>query len=231
MWGQQGQKITWNANNTPDSQKQAGGWYDNPATGYNTQWLGAGQPSNQSSSMTGQSSSNTSNDYTSIAQQQLKLSQEANKPVLESLQKSQSTLSDRYKAVLDSITNREGTAISSAQTAATNEWSARGIPVESGAFTQFLGNRVNPVQTQYQDLKTNTMASEQSDLADIAYKIASLQSEGNQSALQQALSLYQYQNPQKTPTNPADDALKQAQAKYYLAQANNKTNTLNNDWE
>lgn len=37
-WGEQGNKITWTPNIVPDSQKLEGGWYDNPATGYNQRW-------------------------------------------------------------------------------------------------------------------------------------------------------------------------------------------------
>lgn len=50
-WGEQGNKITWNANVVPEAQRQDGGWYDNPDTGYNQRWYsGSGTSENMNAS-------------------------------------------------------------------------------------------------------------------------------------------------------------------------------------
>lgn len=49
-WGEQGNKITWNANIVPESQRQHGGWYDNPDTGFNQRWYTGSVPTSPNGS-------------------------------------------------------------------------------------------------------------------------------------------------------------------------------------
>jgi hypothetical protein len=107
------------------------------------------------------------NDIASLAQQQLKMYQEANKPAVESLQasipeiqnkyaqtgqylqKQVTNLDERYKNLLDSIKGQQTQAVNRTQTTTSQELGRRGISAEGGFFGQTMNQALNPINEAY----------------------------------------------------------------------------------
>lgn len=150
-------------------------------------------------------------DYASIAREQMKLMQEANKPVIESLQaqiptigakfkqtgeylgKQVSNLEDRYKGLLDSITGARERSVQAVQTNVSNELGRRGISAESGMFGQTINRATQPVEQAFAGDVSNLGATRQSALDTLLNQISGLPIEQTQAEqqLQQAIAQLQ----------------------------------------
>lgn len=157
--------------------------------------------------------SSTPQSYSDIAQQQLKLQQDANAPAVSSLQASipeinssfdsqvksqqgrKTALSDRYDALVNKLVGEQSTATS-------REFGRRGVPLSSGLFDQTLLSQTNPIRTEVNAQKEAGLAdidalisqlgvNKTDQLRQVANSIAQLQSGGAKDAITQALSLYQ----------------------------------------
>lgn len=101
-------------------------------------------------------------DYANIAAQQMKLMQQANQPVIQSLQASipetqqkyaaesgrlqaqQAPLEQRYQSLLADVTRQGEANIRDVQTSTSREFGRRGISLQSGIFDQALNQAVTP---------------------------------------------------------------------------------------
>lgn len=149
---------------------------------------GKGGPSNSGISQAGDSSST---DYNQIYRQQQQFQQEAVKPVVQSLEAQKAPLQARYDNLIKQLQGKETQEVGAQQTALSQEYGKRGIPLQSGAFQQDLLGKTQQITQNYAGLQGEAVASEQADLANLATTIAQAQASGNTNALQNALSLYQ----------------------------------------
>jgi len=211
---------------------------EDPTGGRGINWQQS-QPT-QSSALTSQPASQSTPDYTAIAKQQLQLAQEANKPAIASmeasipeiqaatqsskaaLEASKAPLTERYQAIIDQLKGREQKETLAQQTALSQEYGKRGVPLSSGMFTQDLLGKTQNISQYYGGLQKETEASRSADLQDIATKIsqlpieetekiravrnaiAQLQSGASSSAITNALDLYK--------NTISENRLQQAQA-------------------
>lgn len=180
-------------------------------------------------SSTGASNTSGNNNYIDIAKQMMELQKQANQPAIQSLQTQIPTtqqafqqkgqqlqaevdpLKQRYQSLIDSLTKQQGVATQRESTASAREFGARGIPLSSGAYDQYLNQRLLPVEAAYSGqiasagfnredalrqiqnmIAQNPIEQTQAE-QQINQAIAQLQSGGNTQAIQNALSLYQQQ--------------------------------------
>jgi len=195
---------------------------------------------------TSSSSTSSTPDYSALARQSLQLQQEANKPAVESLQASipeiqkstqiakstleasKAPLTERYKSIIDQLKGREVTETTAQQTALSQEYGKRGIPLQSGAFQQDLLRKTQQISQNYGGAIKDVGLSQEQDLIDITNKIAQLdldevektraiqnaiaqiQAGASSSAISNALTLYQQQQTANQATT-TENRLQQAQ--------------------
>jgi hypothetical protein len=195
--------------------KQFGGWYNNPeAGGKNMRWWGdkgwttgsdptvpqpstASQPSSIAQSLNSNQPTATPVDYAQIAQEQQRIQQEAVKPVVASLEAQKAPLQARYDNLIKQLQGKETQEVGAQQTALSQEYGKRGIPLSSGAFSQDLMGKTQAITQNYAGLQGEAVASEQADLANLATTIAQAQASGNTQAAQNAMTLWQQTQAQK----------------------------------
>lgn len=101
---------------------------------------------------------------------------QANQPVVQQLQKTQTDLGSQYKQLLDSIKGNYNTATNAQTLATNNELGRRGISSDSGLYQQEMANAMRPIDSQFQSLAANTGLQQGKDMQDLALQIANLQS-------------------------------------------------------
>lgn len=165
----------------------------------------------QQNSNGGGSSGGGAPDYVSLAREQMKMMQEANKPAIEALQatiptigqrfaqtgqylqKQVGNLESRYKNLLSSITGEKESAIQAQTTSTSQELGRRGISAQSGLFGETVNKAVLPVQRAFAGSISELGSTQQSALDQIMNQIAQLpisQTEQEQ-AVQQAIAQLQ----------------------------------------
>lgn len=176
----------------------------------------AGLPSNatpSSFSSNAGSGGNTSMDPLALAGSLQQMQVQANQPAISTLQGRESSLSDQYKTLLDSVLTA-GTVATNTITGATNaELARRGITGDSFLAGQTLGSALLPVTSQIQTAAANVGMGSAQDISDLAKQIASLQAgnvPGAISAAPQFAGL---------AALPSQIAATQAQGSLYGAQA------------
>lgn len=124
-------------------------------------------------------------------------------------------LKQRYQSLLDQIKGKEQRQVETAQTAASREFGQRGIPASSTAYADYLAGRVNPIQSEFSNLYTQTGLEQESGLRGLQNQIsglvpqevesqrmirnaiASLQSGAGNSALEDAFRQLTFQESQR----------------------------------
>lgn len=151
------------------------------------EYLKLGGPSLDSPS-SGYSSSGggyTPPDYNAIAQSQLKMQEDLNRPSIQAyeaqkpliqqgyqnkatqLEGEKAPLKQRYQTILDELSRREGQEKSSEQSRLAKEYSRRGIPLSSGDYEAASSAALRPINEYYTGQQTNTRLSEEDSLRDI----------------------------------------------------------------
>ena len=128
---------------------------------------GPSQPSTPSYNAPSTSSSSTPFNYADLAREQMRLTQEANAPVVQSFQQQIPTtqkafaqtrseleaqkdpLKTRYQTILDELKRRETVETGTESTRLTREYAARGIDPSSDMFSQGLRDVLRPKQEYY----------------------------------------------------------------------------------
>ena len=160
-------------------------------------------------------------DYASIAREQMKMMQEANAPIVASLQasipeqqakyaqqgqylqKQVGSLDERYKTLLTSITGARDTAVQNVTTNTSQELGRRGISAESGLFGQTVNKATQPVQQAFAGDVSNLGNSQQSALDSLMNLIQGNTQSGIESdrAVQNAIAQLQAGGAQSGITN------------------------------
>jgi hypothetical protein len=243
---------------------QNGGWYNgrqywNGQLGAPGQIINPNQQGNSDSSSSNNNSSNNSSPSVSsfnpvdFAKQMLDFQKQQNQPVIQSLQSQIPTtqalyaqkgsalsgqmdpLKQRYESALNALTAGSQVAVQTAQTSASREFGARGVPLSSSAYDQYLQGQVNPIASSYAGYYGNLRADEadaikqlQDEIAQnpllskqavdaINTQIAQLQAGNSGDAITQALQMYNLQN--TASNNAADIALRNKTADAQIAAA------------
>ncbi len=159
-------------------------------------------------------------DFNAIATNALKLSQQNIQPAVTALQATKQPLQDRYTALLDQIKNNQGIAENRQTVTTNNELGARGILPSSGLAQKTLTDALNPITQDYNATYGQTVAGENSDLANVDAQIAQLVSGAGNTGLNLAGSIYganlsnslgQGQLAETTRANKANEGLTAAQ--------------------
>jgi hypothetical protein len=159
---------------------------------------GKGGPTNSGVSQSTDTGTRTTPvDYTQIAQEQQRIQQEAVKPVVASLEAQKAPLQARYDNLIKQLQGKETQEVGAQQTALSQEYGKRGIPLSSGAFSQDLMGKTQAITQNYAGLQGEAVASEQADLANLATTIAQAQASGNTQAATNAMTLWQQTQAQK----------------------------------
>lgn len=138
------------------------------------------------------------NDIASLAQQQMKMYQEANKPVVQSLEAQIPTigqkyaqtgqylqtqvgnLDERYKGLLDSIKGLQQNDVQAVTTNTSQELGRRGISAEGGLFGKTVNEAVQPVNRGYAGQISSLGATQQSALDSLLNQISGLPTQQTQ---------------------------------------------------
>jgi len=108
--------------------------------------------------------------------------QEAVAPAIETLEKGKDPLKQKYNDIIASIKGEKEVAMQQAGVASAQEFGKRGIPLSSGAYSQYLQGRTLPISTAYESQEAQTgLAAQQMEQA-IDNMIAQLQAETGMSA-------------------------------------------------
>lgn len=83
-------------------------------------------------------------------------------------------LNQRYKTLIDGLTNTKNQQVSTAQTAAAREFGKRGVPLSSGSYDQYLAGSVNPIEQNWGNLITQGNQNQTAALSDLQNLIANL---------------------------------------------------------
>ena len=153
--------------------------------------FGLSTPSTPSptSFQTGQSSF----DPIATARQIQGFQQEANKPVVASLEAQKAPLKDRYDSIINSLKSNQTKEEDRATMAVRNEYASRGI-YGGGILDREMTNTLNPITERYNNLYQQTGAGYNQDILSLATQIAQLNAGQPAQSLQSALSIAQLQN-------------------------------------
>ncbi len=164
------------------------------------------------------SGSGISTNFNDAISQAIKMSQEAAKPAIETLQKQIDPLKSRYDELLKSIKGEQQVAENKQTVVTSNELGKRGILGSSTLAGQEIENALQPVRSSYSSLYANTGLQQEQALNAIAQAIASLQSGAASSGLSLGTNLY------NTQVSQQQQALANEIAKQQLANETAKTN-------
>ena len=128
--------------------------------------------------------------YNDILSQQTQAATQAIQPALGALQAQQQPLTARYDSLIKQLGEQQGLATKNTETQTTRDFGARGISPTSGLFSQTLGERVQPIVSDYTSRISGAGSDRENALASLASQIAGLQSGASQNAIQNALSMY-----------------------------------------
>lgn len=157
----------------------------NPGEESEYQNLRSSQPQQPSQSNSGYPNSNPLD----IAKQALQFQQQANAPVVQQLQGQVDPLKQRYTDLLASIKGQQQTAEGYTTRATTTELGRRGLLPQSEEGQRTLGEALQPITAQYQNISAQTGVQQQQDLLGIAREIANLQAGQAPQALQTGLGI------------------------------------------
>jgi hypothetical protein len=129
-------------------------------------------------------------DYNSILQQSTQQATQAIQPALGALEAQKQPLTARYDNLIKQLGEQQGLATKNTETQTTRDFGARGISPNSGLFSQTLGERVQPIVSDYTARIGGAVSDRENAMAELASRIAGLQSQASQSGIQNALSLY-----------------------------------------
>lgn len=150
------------------------------------------------------------------------------------LQNSKQNLSERYKSILTDLSSRQTADVNSQTRVTSGELGKRGITGSSTLAQQEIQNAVQPINSQYATLSTNTGLAqnealqgidnsianlanqETSSLRDVYNTIGQLQSSAGQGGIQAALQ--QYSQQEQARQAAAQLALQQSQMEQQKAQ-------------
>lgn len=121
----------------------------------------------------------------------------AAQPAIKTLQEGKQPLEDRYKAIIESLKGKETEAVKQAGIGAAQEFGKRGIPLSSGAYTDYLQNKTTPITTAFSGLEAETGLSAEQAQQSIRNAIAQLQAGAGSEAAANALARYQLEQNQK----------------------------------
>lgn len=169
------------------------GWNDLEANNDFVATGGGGKKTTPSYSSGGGSSSSTSStDPMALAQQMIKLQQEANQPAIQSLQgqipetqakyaqtrtqlqSQQPSIEQRYQNLLDQVKGNQQIAENRQTLTTNNELGRRGITGSSGIAQQEITNAVNPITQQYTGMAKDTSLAREDSLKQLQDQIANL---------------------------------------------------------
>lgn len=111
-------------------------------------------------------------------------------PALGALEAQKQPLTARYDSLIKQLGEQQGLATKNTETQTTRDFGARGISPNSGLFSQTLGERVQPIVSDYTSRIAGAGSDRENSLAQLASQIAGLQSNASQQGIQNALSLY-----------------------------------------
>ena len=129
-------------------------------------------------------------DYNSILQQSTQQATQAIQPALGALEAQKQPLTARYDSLIKQLGEQQGLATKNTETQTSRDFGARGISPNSGLFSQTLGERVQPIVSDYTSRISGAGSDRENALAQLASQIAGLQSGAAQNGIQNALSLY-----------------------------------------
>lgn len=129
-------------------------------------------------------------DYNTLLQQSTQQATQAIQPAIQSLEASKQPLTQRYEGLINQLKEQQGQEESRTKTSTSREFGRRGIPLSSGVFDTTLNEYLQPIGREYAGRVQQTGYEQQNALADLASRIAGLQSGAQQSGIQNALSLY-----------------------------------------
>lgn len=167
----------------------------------------------------------------SNAQKLLDFQKKANEPIVAAKQGEKAPLEQRYQDLLTKIGVNKTADVANQTRITNNEFGKRGIVGSSTMAQQGLQDATTPINQQYLGLEKDALNSQNTDLADLATQIASLQAGNPLEATSGALNIYGVDQQAKNLAaqiaasqyqSPEDQALKQAQASYYSAAASGK---------
>ena len=128
--------------------------------------------------------------YDQILQQSQQQQTSAVQPAIQSLESQREPLKQRYDSLIQQLADREKTEVASTNTNTSREFGRRGIPLSSGVFDTTLQERIQPIGRFYAGQTSQATSDRELGLADLASRIAGLQTGASQNALQAALSRY-----------------------------------------
>ena|SRR3990167_6075790 len=83
-------------------------------------------------------------------------------------------LKQRYQVLLDEIKGKGDRQVATAQTAASREFGARGIPASSTAYSDYLAGKVNPIESEFANMYKSTGLEQESGLRNLQNMISGL---------------------------------------------------------
>jgi len=172
----------------------------------------------------------------------------------ENLKETSTNVEKRYQALLDSLTGKETQEKNLVGTATSREFGKRGVPLSSGIYDQALIEKYLPISQYYSGLTKETGIAREADLMKLSQALAMNPIELQQAlnSIQQAIATVQTGGAKDAITNAfnqqqlsadmqykqdalanalkisqMEDPLRQAQIKWYGAQADNLTGNTN----
>lgn len=178
------------------------------------------------------------------AQKLLDFQKQANQPIVSALQGQQGPLDQRYKDLVASIKGNQQVATNRQTLATNNELGRRGIGPNSGLYDREMNDALLPVDATFNSQLVQANEGYGNDVLDLALKISGAQAGNPLEALTGGQNLYNTQvNSANLARQFAEDqrqfneqkALRDAQTKYYNAQAtkesgSNSSTSLSSLW-
>ena len=141
----------------------------------------------------------TQPDYSTILQQSQAQQMAAAEPVVGALEAQRTPLTERYSNLIKQLGEQQGLATKNTETQTSRDFGARGISPNSGLFSQTLGERVQPIVSDYTGRISGAAGDRENALAALNSQIAGVQGQYSQQGISNALNLYntqygEYQN-------------------------------------
>jgi len=160
--------------------------------GYQSVLVANGGNAPENWSPTGGGSSGGGGSFEDTIAKAIQMQKDAYKPAIESLKASipetqaryasdrtylegqQAPLEERYKNLLESITNDKTTSLNRNTLTTSQEFGKRGVPLSSGVYGQELNNVLNPIEQQYTTLYKDTSLQRETDIKALQKQLVDL---------------------------------------------------------